>query len=137
MSSDAGAEAHYRTALTGEAHRFETESADIILDVDVVPLVGGAGEVTGALALARDVSVRRRVERNLHFQAEVLDRIDVAVVATDLDGRVTHWNRQAESYFERPREAVLGRPVAETLDTRARGRCERPARADRRRDVAG
>jgi PAS domain S-box-containing protein len=114
-AADTGAEAHYRAALAGEPRRFETEGDGIILDVDLVPLLDGGGEVTGALALARDVSSSRREERNLHFQAELLDRIDVAVVATDLDGRVTHWNRQAENYFERPREAALGRPVAETL----------------------
>jgi two-component system cell cycle sensor histidine kinase/response regulator CckA len=117
VGTDTGAQAHYRAALAGAACRFESEGDDIILDVDVVPMVDGSGEVTGALALARDVSSRRRLERNLHFQAEVLDRIDVAVVATDLDGRVTHWNRQAESYFERPREAALGRPVTESLGT--------------------
>jgi PAS domain S-box-containing protein len=105
--------AHDHAALDGAARRFEWESGGSILDVDIVPLVGEAGEVTGALALARDVSSRRRIERNLHFQAELLDRIDVAVVATDLDGRVTHWNRQAESYFERPRAEALGRLIAE------------------------
>ena len=105
--------AHYHAALDGEARRFESDGAGFILDVDVVPLIDDGGAVTGGLALARDVSSRRRVERNLHFQAELLDRIDVAVVATDLDGHVTHWNRQAESYFERPRAEALGRPIGE------------------------
>ncbi|MEA2493093.1 MAG: hypothetical protein QOJ29_1004, partial [Thermoleophilaceae bacterium] len=63
--------AHFHAALDGEARRFEWENGGSILDVDVVPLVGKAGEVTGGLALARDVSSRRRVERNLHFQAEL------------------------------------------------------------------
>jgi len=116
LAADGGA--NYRAALRGEARRFEAESADAILDVDVVPLVNGAGETTGALALARDVSARRRVERNLHFQAELLDRIDVAVVATNLEGRVTHWNRQAESYFGRPRAEALGRPIVEATGAR-------------------
>ena len=108
-----GDAAHHHAALDGEARKFEWEGGGSILDVDVVPLVDEAGEVTGGLALARDVSSRRRAERNLHFQAELLDRIDVAVVATDLDGHVTHWNRQAESYFEHTRAEALGRPIAE------------------------
>jgi two-component system cell cycle sensor histidine kinase/response regulator CckA len=98
--------------LDGTTLEIESEGADFILDVDVVPLLDANDAVTGALALARDVSLRRREERNLHFQAELLDRIDVAVVATDLDGLVTHWNRQAESYFERPRAQALGHPIA-------------------------
>jgi PAS domain S-box-containing protein len=113
LEPDADADAHYRAALDGKALKFESEAANFILDVDVVPLIDANEAVTGALALARDVSSRRRIERNLHFQAELLDRIDVAVVAGDLDGRVTHWNRQAERYFERPRAEALGRPIAE------------------------
>jgi PAS domain S-box-containing protein len=105
---------HYRAALAGESRSLEWQADDkTILDVDLMGLREEDGTVTGALALARDVSLRRTVERSLHFQAELLDRIQVAVVATDLEGRITHWNRVAEEWFERPREEVLGRPLAE------------------------
>jgi two-component system cell cycle sensor histidine kinase/response regulator CckA len=105
---------HYRAALAGEPRSLEWQAdEDRILDVDLLPLRDEDGAVTGALALARDVSERRSVERGLHFQAALLDRIDVAVVATDLAGRVTHWNHAAERWFERPREQALGCSLAE------------------------
>jgi PAS domain S-box-containing protein len=109
---------HHRAALAGEPHSFEWDAiAGTILDVDLLPLRAAEGEITGALAFVRDVSQRRHEERELHFQAALLDRIEVAVVATDVDGRVTHWNRQAERWFERPRAQALGRPLAEVNET--------------------
>jgi two-component system cell cycle sensor histidine kinase/response regulator CckA len=105
---------HYRAALQGESRSLEWQADDkTILDVDLMALRDEDGTIKGALALARDVSQRRTVERNLHFQAALLDRIDVAVVATDLEGRITHWNRAAERWFERPREQTLGLSLGE------------------------
>jgi two-component system cell cycle sensor histidine kinase/response regulator CckA len=104
---------HFR-ALDGRGSAFEWEAGGGgIFDVDLVPLYDGDGEIAGAMALARDVSDRRRIERGLHFQAELLDRLDVAVIATDLEGRVTHWNRAAEQIWERSRSEALGRSIAE------------------------
>jgi PAS domain S-box-containing protein len=107
-------EEHYRAALRGEPRSLEWQADEhTILDVDLMALRDEDGTVTGALGLARDVSRRRNVERSLHFQAELLDRIQVAVVATDLEGRITHWNRVAEEWFERSREEVLGQLLAQ------------------------
>jgi PAS domain S-box-containing protein len=104
-----------RAALAGEPRRLEWETTvGRTLDLDIVPLPAGEdGEVSGVIILARDVTERKRIERDLHFQAQLLDRLDVAVVAADIDGRVTHWNRQAEAYYERPRDEAVGRPLAE------------------------
>jgi two-component system cell cycle sensor histidine kinase/response regulator CckA len=105
---------HYRAALAGESHSFEWEtSTGEVLEVDVVPLPDAEGNVVGSMVLARDISDRKRIERDLHFQAELLEHLEVAVVATDIEGRVTHWNRQAEAYYGLPRERALGRGMAE------------------------
>jgi two-component system cell cycle sensor histidine kinase/response regulator CckA len=105
---------HYRAALAGRAHSFEwTSRTGAFWDVDIVPLPEPDGSIGGAMILARDISERKRVEQGLHFQAQLLDRLDVGVVATDAETRVTHWNRQAERYFKRSREEVLGRTMAE------------------------
>lgn len=34
--------------------------------------------------------------RQVHFQAQLLNAVEQAVIATDLDGVVTYWNRCAE-----------------------------------------
>ena len=47
------------------------------------------------------------------LQAQLLDAVGEAVIATDLEGRVIHWNRAAETMYGWPREEALGRPVLE------------------------
>jgi PAS domain S-box-containing protein len=105
---------HYSAALLGEARQFAwTAPEGESFDVDVVPSRDEAGRIVGAMALTRDVTERRRIERDLDFQAQLLDRLEVAVVATDLAGRVTHWNRQAEVYYDRPRAEAIGSDLAD------------------------
>jgi len=43
----------------------------------------------------------------------LLDRITQAVIATDMHGRITHWNAQAERLFGWRRDEVLGVPIVE------------------------
>jgi PAS domain S-box-containing protein len=47
------------------------------------------------------------------FEAEILDRVRVAVVFTDLHGRLVHCNSQAEALYGWPREELLGRRTEE------------------------
>lgn len=45
--------------------------------------------------------------------AQVLDHLDLAVIATDSDGIVVTWNGRAEALYGWSREEAIGRPVAE------------------------
>jgi PAS domain S-box-containing protein len=49
------------------------------------------------------------------FEAYLLDQLDVAVVATDLGGTVTQWNRFAETLYGWDREDAIGRTITELL----------------------
>ena len=46
-------------------------------------------------------------------EATLFDAIGAAVVATDPDGTITHWNRGAETLYGYPRNETIGRPMAE------------------------
>ena len=65
------------------------------------------------LALARDSSRRVETERALRFQAKLLDQVDAAVVATDLDGVVTHWNQGATRLMGWTADHALGKRAEE------------------------
>ena len=47
------------------------------------------------------------------FQAHLLEQVQAAVIATDLRGRVTHWNEYAERLYGWSREETLGRDIRE------------------------
>ncbi len=67
------------------------------------------------LASLRDITERRQSEIRIQFQAQLLDIVDQAVIATDLGGAITYWNRFAENLYGWPASEVLGRNIAETI----------------------
>jgi PAS domain S-box-containing protein len=65
-------------------------------------------------------------------EALLLDQIDAAVIALDLDGNVTHWNAHAERIYGWSREEVLGRDV-ESIGLAAAGPGRKEAAMERLR----
>src|SRR4051812_18935729 len=52
-------------------------------------------------------------ERASHFHARLLDAVQEAVIATDLNGRVLYWNRFAETLYGWTAQEAIGRSVLE------------------------
>jgi PAS domain S-box-containing protein len=69
------------------------------------------------LVLRRMAAIYRRTveledpKRIIAFQAALLDAVEQAVIATDLEGRVVFWNRFAESLYGWSAEEVMGRDI--------------------------
>jgi PAS domain S-box-containing protein len=49
------------------------------------------------------------------IELHILDLVQTAVVVTDADGSITHWNRFADDFYGWSREEVEGRPLAEVI----------------------
>jgi PAS domain S-box-containing protein len=62
-----------------------------------------------------DVTQRREAQNEIATQAALLDEIDAAVVATDNDRRISHWNRGAEHLYGWTSAEVLGRQADEVV----------------------
>jgi diguanylate cyclase (GGDEF)-like protein/PAS domain S-box-containing protein len=60
----------------------------------------------------RDLTFVRTAQRSLRYQAALVDRVGVAVIATTVTGLVTKWNRAAEGIYLRPAAGALAMPVA-------------------------
>ncbi|GAB4201761.1 MAG: hypothetical protein OHK0022_24100 [Roseiflexaceae bacterium] len=71
-------------------------------------------QTTIEMALERHAQ-ERQLRASEQWFATTLASIGDAVVATDVDGRVTYLNPVAERLLGRPREQVLGRDVAEVV----------------------
>jgi len=99
----ARAGAGLRAIISGEQTQYSAE----------YPCHGPAGEAWFVLRAVRfdgpgdacvvvsheDVTERHLAQRDSATQAALLDEADVAVVATDNDGNVTHWSRGAEDLY--------------------------------------
>jgi two-component system sensor kinase FixL len=72
---------------------------------------GAASGPTQIIAITRDISERIRAEETLRLQAEVLRQTHDAIMVTDLQGRITHWNEAAERDTGYPSRDVLGKPI--------------------------
>jgi PAS domain S-box-containing protein len=55
----------------------------------------------------------RKRERESKFQAELLEAVNQAVIATDIEGRIIYWNRGAEELYEWTEDEVMGLNIGE------------------------
>jgi PAS domain S-box-containing protein len=76
-------------------------------------------EVTGAELLERQLEALRAENAELcsqlSFQSSLLDHAHSAVIAIDLNGIITHWNRFAEKLYQWTAEEAIGRNIMDTV----------------------
>ena len=113
-----------------------TDKGDFLSSDDVELLTTLAGYVSIAVENARLYSsLQRKVEeyeRLKEFSENIVESINVGILAADLNDRVESWNTQIERLTGIPREAALGRPLSELFPGRAVRDVRSGARADRR-----
>ncbi|HEV8420372.1 MAG TPA: PAS domain S-box protein [Actinomycetota bacterium] len=94
---------------SGAWRNLESVSSPLAKDGSVVQIVG----------IARDVTERKVAEDALRASEErtrlIIETASDAVVGMDTNGRITDWNRQAESTFGWSREEAIGRVLADTI----------------------
>jgi two-component system, NtrC family, sensor kinase len=94
-----------------------TDKGDFLSSDDVELLTTLAGYVSIAVENTRLYSsLQSKVEeyeRLKEFSENIVESINVGILAADLDDRVESWNTQIERLTGTPREAALGRRLAE------------------------
>jgi PAS domain S-box-containing protein len=58
-----------------------------------------------------DISDRVRAERQVGFQARLLESVRDAVIVVDTNGRLTYWNQGAEDVFGYPADEIVGQDI--------------------------
>ena len=109
----------HRLALGGESVSFEQPWHDRTLHTRVEPLRAEDGEITGCIAIAVDVTERKRAEEALQREKEraqvTLASIGDGVIRTDAEGRIDYLNPVAERLTGWPAGEALGRAVPEVF----------------------
>jgi len=95
--------------------RHDGTPVTVLLSISPVRLPFGDAEPRAILFAVEDFEDPGSVWETNRFQARLLDSVGQAVIATDLDGRITHWNRAAESTYGWSATEVLGRDVLEVV----------------------
>src|SRR5215212_6085717 len=113
-------------ALAGREARFEREleypdGTSRYVSVSYIPDFDADGSVRGFVAHVQDFTERRRAEDSIRFQAHLLDTVEQAVIATDLEGRILYWNDYAERLYGWPAAEAVGRSVLEVTPDEGEG----------------
>jgi len=61
---------------------------------------------------------RRKAEKRIRFQAEILSQMHEGVLVSDLDGAATYWNHVAESLYGLTASQAFGRPLEQIVSCR-------------------
>ena len=80
-----------------------------LLDVSLVR--GEDGTPLYTIGQLQDFTGHKLSAQRIKFDSELLDQVSTAVVAIDLAGRITHWNKYAEKLYGWRKEEVLGAPI--------------------------
>jgi PAS domain S-box-containing protein len=94
-----------------ETMRRRKDGSLVEISLTVSPVRDPSGRIVGASKIARDISERRRMERDAVQLASLIELSADAIFATDLQGVVQSWNRSAERMFGWPAAEAIGKPV--------------------------
>lgn len=78
---------------------------------EIIALVNEQGEATEYQLVLRDLTDRKQAQERIAFQANLLDQVNSAVIALDLQGRIIYWNRSAEQLLGWTAEEMLHLPI--------------------------
>ena len=124
VNSREGSEIHQTTITQG---RCVQETLNKRKNGEVFPclvsasvLQGATGEAIGVMGVSRDITEGRQWEDRLRFQAQLLDSVREAVVATDLEGNVIYWGKGAENLYGYQAGEVTGKPAQFIVDPNGR-----------------
>jgi PAS domain S-box-containing protein len=84
-----------------------------VLDISLTisPVRDSSGRVVGASKVAREITERKRAERNTALLAAIVDSSDDAIVSKTLDGIISSWNKSAEHMFGYRADEAIGKHI--------------------------
>jgi PAS domain S-box-containing protein len=113
-----------RSLLSGERARYSMEKRYrrkdgimVWVNLTVSLLRDDAGAPEHFISVVEDITARRRAEEGMRQQARMLDLSHEPILARELNGIITFWNRGAEMLYGWSRDEALGRDRDALLKT--------------------
>jgi PAS domain S-box-containing protein len=93
--------------LEGQVITKNGEVRDVAIKANLIE-VNGKKMLQGVF---RDITGSKKISEKTRLQARLLNAVGQAIVATDLEGNITYWNRAAEQLYGWQEAEVLGRNI--------------------------
>ncbi|MCF7804279.1 MAG: PAS domain S-box protein [Candidatus Marinimicrobia bacterium] len=107
-----------QAALNGTPQRFEWKHmrADSTpFDADVSLNRIDVDDNVFVLGIVRDITERKRIEERITYQASLLNEVEDAIIATDMNTIITHWNAGAEQVYGISASDAIDKTVEEVF----------------------
>lgn len=114
---------NFRDSLNGKARIFEigirsANQRTLYFSTNINPLFE-RGRVVGCVAIARDISRRKKLEQELtelkNFTESIVQSLGAGVITLDLEGRISYFNNAAEAALGFSADEVMGRYLDEVF----------------------
>ncbi|MHB8886031.1 MAG: PAS domain S-box protein [Methylovirgula sp.] len=103
-----------RGAETADRYELNWRARDgrsIPTHVSVWPIAGKDGRYNGSVSVIADLTETKRLERTRNELARLVEQADDAIIAKDLHGLITFWNKGAEHLYGYTAAEVLGKSL--------------------------
>ena len=97
----------------GETALLDQRGQEIPVSQMIIAHKSSGESVDYLSTVMRDIRHFKKYQEKIGFQARLLDAVEQAVIAVDLQGKITYWNRFAEALYGWQADEVLGRSILE------------------------
>lgn len=107
----------HKRCLNGEIYKVDEDffiredGTRTWLRYEIHPWHNDASQIGGIIMFTEDITDRKEIEKEVFDQAQILSQIVESVVATDLDGNITFWNKGAENLFGYAKDEIIGKHI--------------------------
>ena len=114
-----------RTLASGEEIRDEdviqvmADGSRLTIRCNCSPIYDDEGRIVAGVLFTQGITERKQAEEKIRFRADLLGAVGQAVIATDLEGRITYWNRSAQDLYGFSAEETMGRFVVDVIPSEA------------------
>ncbi len=98
-----------------ETFRIRKDGSTIAISQTVSPIYDESGVVTGASAIARDITEQREASKNIRNMASIIESSNDAITSSSLEGTCTGWNAAAERMYGYSAEEMIGQSFSNLI----------------------
>lgn len=88
---------------------YDSQNRLVFLEISLVPFFDDQGRLLGYRGITRDITERKKAEKDLQRQASLIDLSPDAIIVITVEGTITFWNKGAEKLYGWTKEEAVAK----------------------------